>query len=390
MDKQWWAGNELVKRWDIHDMELYDHVKEGLQPYNDDRMPIPPPKVKELEYMVWTYKRELKKLEEYFHEFRGTIISRDEWRKLNSMSEANVKPTTAFYSDGSTTEARDYYKDIKNRLQQTERDLQKYPSRPLWKDADFHKEGISPNSIKKLLLNAYYKLDDILKFEILHKHITLTETDGNHAGNIEEKEMGSIDAIAKVEAANFFTRENSSVWHIGFKGKDVRIKHLDGFLYIAYLLNPSVQGNSISCRQLYDAVSGKIPDIIISEDKAINQGLHVESQKQSIGARETRKICTERYEDLKDRLSVSSMEEQEKIKEEMAKLKPYMKFKERNFPDPNDKKAQANIKKRLEKAYETLRNANMTDLTKHLQNHIKTDDNYGLRYTGSITWNITQ
>jgi hypothetical protein len=63
-------------------------------------------------------------------------------------------------------------------------------------------------------------------------------------------------------------------------------------------------------------------------------------------------------------------------------------MKERIFVDPNDKKAQVNIKKRLDKAYEAISKANMKDMAKYLQNHIKTDDAYGLRYTGDIAWNI--
>jgi regulatory protein YycI of two-component signal transduction system YycFG len=83
------------------------------------------------------------------------------------------------------------------------------------------------------------------------------------------------------------------------------------------------------------------------------------------------------------------MEEQEEIQKKMKDLMPYLNLKKRNFADPNDKKAQVNIRKRLDTAYEAIRKENMNDLAEYLQSSIVTDDAYGLRYTGPIIWEIT-
>jgi uncharacterized membrane-anchored protein YjiN (DUF445 family) len=124
----------------------------------------------------------------------------------------------------------------------------------------------------------------------------------------------------------------------------------------------------------------------MSEGAAIDEGLQVGSSKQSISSGKERKIYLEKYRELKDKLRDASMEEQEEIKEQMAKIMPYLK--KRNFADPNDKKAQVNMKKRLNTAYKAIRESGMKEMAKHLQDNIKTDDAYGLRYTGDIAWEI--
>lgn len=79
--------------------------------------------------------------------------------------------------------------------------------------------------------------------------------------------------------------------------------------------------------------------------------------------------------------------ERQEIKKEMDAIMPYLK--KRNFADPNDKKAQGTVKKRLDKAYEAIRKRGMKEMAKHLQNNIKPDGAYGLTYTGAVTWEIT-
>ena len=235
----------------------------------------------------------------------------------------------------------------------------------------------------------YFHRDDINRFAEEHCLPMMGSVIDEEIIMMAAQEKESMSG-KQIKADNFFTRENRDLWHIGFEGEDVRIKHIDGLLYIGYLLDPLREpGKSISCRDLYQAASGQMPYITISEDEAINQDLHVGSSKQSIGIDKARKICSEEYEELQVKLSLASMEEQEKIKEKMAKLESYLNIKDRIFVDPNDKKVQTNIKKRLDKAYEVISKANMKDMAKYLCNHIKTDDAYGLRYTGSKMWEVT-
>jgi hypothetical protein len=82
------------------------------------------------------------------------------------------------------------------------------------------------------------------------------------------------------------------------------------------------------------------------------------------------------------------MEEQEEIKEKMAKLEPYLNLKERSFSDPNDKKVQMTIRNRLKYAYKVLSKNNMKELSHHLEKFISPDGDYSLVYNGAITWEI--
>jgi len=80
-------------------------------------------------------------------------------------------------------------------------------------------------------------------------------------------------AATKTAAVNFFRKESASLWHIGFEGKDNRIKHLTGLQYIGYLLER--QGKTISCRELYQAASGAMPDNITPKGIAISEELNM-------------------------------------------------------------------------------------------------------------------
>jgi hypothetical protein len=191
----------------------------------------------------------------------------------------------------------------------------------------------------------------------------------------------------EVQSYNFLTR-NGDIWHIGFGHLDVRIKHLNGLLFIAFLLGKP--GGAISCRELFTmAGSGNEPDNIMSESAAIGEGLNIGSSKQEVGNAKNRKICWEEYQRLQEKLPNAGIEEQADIQEKMDKLMQFLNQKERIFTDPNDKKAQANAKKRLAAVYAAMKKAGMEQMSKHLQNHIKPDGAFGLRYTGSLVWKTT-
>jgi len=183
---------------------------------------------------------------------------------------------------------------------------------------------------------------------------------------------------------NFFTRDRD-FWHIGFGGNNAIIKNLDGLLYISYLLEK--RGESISCQELSQIVSGKI-DGTMPKNAAIDEGLNVGRSLQPISDYkakiEYRNIYLKLQNDLKQ--AESEMEQQE-IEKEMETIIHHLKGK--NFADTENKNAQANIKKRINTAFEAMRKANMKDMARHLQRYIKPDDAYGLHYIGNVNWEIT-
>ena len=222
-----------------------------------------------------------------------------------------------------------------------------------------------------------YKTIDVIKY-MWDQNI---ESVGSSLLTEKQKESEQINAV------NFFKKNPGDYWHIRFDedGKDVRIKHLDGLFYISYLLEKP--GSTISCQKLYRDVSGKDAAIVMSEDLAISEGLYIGYSKQAISDPKTRKICLEKYQELQEKLPNAGMEEQEEIEAEMKKLMPYLT--RRNIPEPNEKKVQVNIRKRLDTAYKAIKKAKMHKLAKHLQDHIRPDGAFGLCYFGSITWEIT-
>lgn len=235
-----------------------------------------------------------------------------------------------------------------------------------------------------------YLKSDVDAFKLHNKKFLKQERQKQQKKNAKnEKEKKSpSEAIKNAPIAENIFKRSGDFWTVHYEGKEsIPIKHVDGLSYIAQLLRKPKM--SISCQYLAQSIAGKTQDIAISESVVEKKDLSIGFRKQPIGSGKERKISKEKYDELEESLSHASIEKQEEIKEEMVKLAPYLNLKERNFADPNDKKAQINIKKRLDKAYEVLCKAKMKSLVEHLKEHIQTDDAYGLKYNGNIAWVIT-
>jgi len=189
--------------------------------------------------------------------------------------------------------------------------------------------------------------------------------------------------------SNCFIR-NGDFWQIRYDGKERPIKNLDGIYYIALLLQKP--GASISCRKLYQAASGKMPDKFLSEGSALDEGLYVDHKKQAISDPKAKRDYWKQWQELQaDIGNAEDSPEGEMVKKESKKkqdeIMPFLEG--RAFPDKDTKKVQSNIQKRLKVAYNAIDKAGMKNLEKHLRAHIKPDDAYGLMYTGSLSWDIT-
>jgi len=237
---------------------------------------------------------------------------------------------------------------------------------------------------------AWFIIDDVKDFEAIHS----IDVKLNDDGTTQEPPPSHIEQTVETtipepntprKPVNFFSREGA-IWDIGFDGQTKRIQHCDGLLYIVYLLKKP--GKSISCIDLYQAGSGKTPDSIMSESAAIDEGLNVGISKQKISDAKTRKICWDEYQKLQEEFPHASMERQEEIQEKIDALIPFLNLKERPFADPNDKKAQVNIGKRLNTAYSAISKVGMEEMAKHLKDHINPDRAFGLSYTGILAWDI--
>jgi hypothetical protein len=390
--KKWLSGRDLVEVLGMQGFELFDLMKKGLQPYTGtgkkviDSDPLP----------------------------RGKRDSFEEiWAKQKAKHNACTLGATSgiFRSEAAIEEkARRIYNGqplvILNPPKDCELMSFTLPS-----------NDKRANEVISKVLCFLFRSSDVVKFEVKYNQCPAVSSVETQNGTTD---LSVLSPIARVNMAvepqkmsgapggepaqqghrtteqskslNFLTREGD-FWHIGFEGKETTIRHLDGLLYISYLLENKRPGEpkSISCRDLYLAGLGVAPVSMMSKGTAIDEGLNIRSsKKQPVANPKTRKICREEYEELEERLLDAGMEEQEEIQERMNSLMCYLNIKERNFADSDEKKAQTNITKRMQTAYNVIgKQESMKKMAKHLRDNIKPDGAYGIEYRGNILWDIT-
>ena len=194
------------------------------------------------------------------------------------------------------------------------------------------------------------------------------------------------DEPATKEKAENYLQRNGKHWAIKFQDEyNAHIDHVDGLLYIAHILEK--QGKDISDQILCQLAKGVPLKETIDTNEMTERNLSKGFRSQSIGTDKERKICQTKYYELECKLETASLEDQEEIKEQMERLLPYLNTKKRNFVDPNNKKAQSNMTRRIDLAYDKLKEENMPELAKYLKDTIKTGY-YGRRYVGPVTWKI--
>lgn len=231
-----------------------------------------------------------------------------------------------------------------------------------------------------ILHNARFHNDEVKSLNI-ETHLQSSE----EPDNMPPKAPEPVEESAP-QPENYFKRTDNNHWAIKF-GNEIapHVDHVDGLLYIAHILGN--QGKDISDQTLYQLAKRVPLKETIDKNEMTELNLSKGFRSQSIGTDKGRKICQAKYHELKGQLETASLEEQDEIKEAMKKLLPYLNTKTRNFADPNDKKAQSNLRKRIDLAYDKLKKEKMPALAKHLKDTIKTGY-YGRRYVGPVTWEI--
>jgi len=198
----------------------------------------------------------------------------------------------------------------------------------------------------------------------------------------------------KPSYTNFFIRRKDKHWRIGFNGKESIINHLNGISFIAILLGKP--GTAVSCRELYQATSGQMSGKTLTKGAAIAEDLNMDHRKQEVNTPEARDNYLKRYMDLEDDLlKINDLRDNERTPEDEVARREIEKemdaiskcLHEKNFVD-DEKKAQANVIKRLNAAYGSICDAGMKELANYLRKNIKSDRAYGLIYTGDIDWKI--
>jgi len=358
---KWRTGKDLMKEYGLQNFQLFDLLKEGVRARTVTGLEV-------------VNEDELEKQGRY---------SLAELEKIEFLEEGKARTGTVMTGRGSSR-TRSPERTVDEIKKAARLAYEKQPKKvlviPVGCEAISYSLHCNDNTKRMVEIcratSFLYNTDDIIEYMWNHN----IKPAGSSLLTERQKESEQIHAV------NFFKKNPGDYWHVRFDedGKDVRIKHLNGLVYISYLLEKP--GHIISCQELYRAASGKDAANVMSEDVAISEG-YTGYSKQAVSDPKTRKICWERYKELQEKLLNAGMEEKEEIEAEMKKLMPYLT--RRNIPESNEKKVQVNIRKRLEAAYTAIKKAKMHKLAKHLQDHIKPDGAFGLCYSSSITWEIT-
>jgi len=386
------TGSKLVQRLGLFDDDIIDLAINGIPPYSAYWGELLPPGSEKLQNKIFTLTRRKSNIEAQYPAIENNCHDYDQWRELmvTGQTDSKGKVLRKKYNDGTTSKLRVRYERICAEIDHLEKKLS-------WKHFRLPRSNEERTKIKDMLLAARYKMEDIIEFE---RRKELKEQIGNSDGSNDhgQVEDAKNKAASTTKAVNFITRGEDKHWRIGFEGQECIIDPLDGVYYIALLLDKE-PGTPISCRELVQTLSGKKPNNAMSQDMAIAECLHIETSKQHISTPEAKSQYMNRYMQLEnDLLEITDIAEysltpeqkmeKEEIEKEMADIKNLL-LRDRTFADPNDKKAQANIKKRLDKAYKAIQEAGLKKLAKHLQNNIKPDGVFGLSYTGTLEWEIT-
>ena len=360
-----YTGRQVIERFHLLDFEIFDLLKKGLQAYTDtgkkivDSDSLPRGRRQSLDQVEANQRAKIN---------AGSVLG----GSCRRWSEDEIKSQAKRIYNSQCLEILNPPKDC-------------YPFSFTLPDHDkSRKEAIST------ALGFIFKPKDVEEYEqaqgIGPSLSPTQQTEPNRP--TETTTQAGQRKSDQDNAFNFFKKNPGDYWHVGFDedGKDVMIKHLTGLIYISYLLEKP--GSAISCRELYRAASGKEAANFMSEGEAISEGLNIGSFRQPASDNKALANIRKEYDNLRVELRYAGVEEREEIEEKMEKLKPYLTT--RDIHDPNDKKAQVNIKKRLDTAYDAINKTDMKNLARHLQDFIKPDGAFGLKYTGSFTWTITR
>jgi hypothetical protein len=365
----------LGKDLNLLPFELFAHVKAGrLHPLDKDTgQPIPRPDILKIK----------KRLEEIEQEIK---VFPFEEGKINALYRGQKKEAEKGKLDSRAEELQKEYDPLSKKLDVIT-DIND------WTTSDPPKE---PKHLITHLPIDLMKAFDILKNARFHNdeiRILNIETPldaSEKPDNVPPKAPAPIEESAPApqiepQAENYFKR-NGKHWAIKYKNEVAdHIDHVDGLLYIAHLLEKP--GKDISDQTLHQLAKGVALKETIDANEMIERNLSKGFKPQPIGTDKQRKICQAKYQELQGKLETASLEEQDEINEKMDKLVPFLNMKKRNFADPNDRKAQSNMKKRIDLAYDKLKEENMPELAMYLNGTIKTGD-YGRRYVGPVTWKI--
>lgn len=410
LQSEYTLGKDLL----LLPFELFAHVKAGrLHPLNKDTgRPIPRPDVsrkikhlenlrKELDVLPLEYgalqtgkvypfsHKQPQPLNVIFKGSRDQVKKQsDEWDKKSQQEKKEEMRKKQFDERGET---------LQKEIDALNKELDAIKDKNDWTTYD------PPEEPKNLITNLpidLMKTFDILqnaRFQKSEVSQLNTTDEGQSAAkeSVPETQVepsAAIVAPVKEEPENYFRLIDADHWAIKFGDEFIQhIDHVDGFFYIARLLNnprePILDVDLQSCN-----TTG------YKQNAALNEGLSIDvPPKQEINDRQAQNEYMLKYNQLQSDLDNAESDlERAEIEKEMSDLLKYFPIKQKgqfvepvklSFSLPENKAAQANLTKRLKLAYNKIAKVAPV-LAEHLSKNIKTDK-FKRIYIGDVKWDVT-
>jgi hypothetical protein len=150
---KWISGKDLLKRWNIFDFELFEYVKQGLQPHSKLCKPISPPDVSE----------ELNHAEK----LEGTLL---EYRRVKHLWETRSKSKPIF-PIVRIFHVMDIMDGVEDKIAHTEQEIKTQKEKLSqmniysWGNCQLPESEEEASSLFNCLANYIYKMDQVEEFE---------------------------------------------------------------------------------------------------------------------------------------------------------------------------------------------------------------------------------
>lgn len=145
------TGKEIVQELDIKGFELFKHVKAGLQPYNQFGHPLSPPDISPKLQELKTVKKRLDNL-------KNDIARAPKFEALKELFEKN--PSRAFGEVEAADKAKKEFTWLSGEKERIEKELSGIDIHS-WANYELPEDDKSAERDINLLLNAFFKLDDV-------------------------------------------------------------------------------------------------------------------------------------------------------------------------------------------------------------------------------------
>lgn len=164
--EQWWRGMDLKKK----GFDIIDLVQRGLQPHNNEGKKIVAPDLAKVLNRYLKLKADNESTEQKFSGIQKSNYK--DWCKLhkNRQVDWDGQLVKIDFPDGSDSEIREKYETEKVELERLEPIVKRYTNIPSWEGYERPTKPKDIEFVENLLLNSYFKSEDCLKFELLHKN----------------------------------------------------------------------------------------------------------------------------------------------------------------------------------------------------------------------------